>query len=273
MPQTDPERIAVVIEDDPDVSELLEALLIDSGFAVHCAFTGGDGIDLVNRFAPLITTLDVNMPGLDGFETLRRIRTTSDTRILMISARTEEIDVVQGLSMGADDFIAKPFRSREVRARIETILRRSAEFVPTTPPSAPAPPTPNAALSAAPTGDGWLGVGEVFVHVEKRHAQFQSERLPLTRSEFDLLATLCAANGRVCSKADLVLQMRGQAYLTTGLLDTDKRSLEVHVANLRRKLEQASMRATERPVIETVRSVGYRLSTAPTTSLPMLAHL
>ncbi len=117
-------RVAVVIEDEEDIRSLLSAVLAQAGFTVHGAANGQDGLDLVREHQPLVTTLDVNMPGMDGFETAKRIRSASATYIVMLSARTEEIDALQGLEAGADDYVAKPFRPRELRARIDAMLRR-----------------------------------------------------------------------------------------------------------------------------------------------------
>ena len=118
------ERVAVVIEDEEDIRSLLAAVLSQAGFTVHGAADGTEGLDLVRELQPLVTTLDVNMPGMDGFETAKRIRGISTTYIVMLSARTEEIDALQGLEAGADDYVAKPFRPRELRARIDAMLRR-----------------------------------------------------------------------------------------------------------------------------------------------------
>lgn len=117
-------RIAVVIEDDADIRHLLETVLTQGGFDVVTAGNGLDGIEAVRRFSPIVTTLDVNMPGMDGFEALRRIREFSETYVVMLTALVEEIDALHGLETGADDYITKPFRPRELRARIEAMLRR-----------------------------------------------------------------------------------------------------------------------------------------------------
>ncbi|TFC31585.1 response regulator transcription factor, partial [Cryobacterium sp. TMT1-3] len=123
------DRIAVVIEDDADVREVIAAILIEAGFEVLLAGTGAEGVELVRLHAPTLTTLDVNMPGMDGFETLKRIRLLSTRSIIMISARFDEVDVVRGLSAGADDFVAKPFRTGELRARIDAVLRRAPNVI------------------------------------------------------------------------------------------------------------------------------------------------
>ncbi|QEW02936.1 response regulator transcription factor [Microbacterium lushaniae] len=117
-------RVAVVIEDDADIRSLISTVLTGSGFDVHTASAGLDGIELVRELSPAVTTLDVSMPGIDGYETARRIRAFSDTRILMVTARADDGDMRRGREAGADDYIAKPFRPRDLRARIEELLRR-----------------------------------------------------------------------------------------------------------------------------------------------------
>ena len=247
------ERVAVVIEDDADIGEVLEAILIEAGFVVTIAGTGAAGVQLVRELNPTLTTLDVNMPGMDGFETLKRIRVLTDRSIIMISARFEEIDVVHGLSAGADDFVAKPFRTGELRARIDAVLRRRA---PSAVVSAPAGQR-MAVDEPEPAASGWLQHDGLRLNSERRLVEVDGASVVLTRSEFDLLASLLQPGNRVYTKAELVLELRGESYVTSGLvMDSDRRSLEVHVANVRKKIGRTST-GTER--IETVRGVGYRL--------------
>ena len=119
-----PTRVAVVIEDDADIRNLLEAILGQAGFACHTAATGVEGIEAIRLHQPILTTLDISLPGIDGFEVARQIRSFSSTYIIILSARDEEIDTLMGLDAGADDYLTKPFRPRELRARIEAMLRR-----------------------------------------------------------------------------------------------------------------------------------------------------
>jgi two-component system OmpR family response regulator len=238
------ERTAVVIDDDGDVREVIETILGEAGFTVTLAGTGAEGIDLVTALAPAITTLDVNMPGMDGFETLQHIREVSATRIIMISARFDETDVVRGLSAGADDFLAKPFRTGELRARIDAVVRRGPlELVP------------------APATISWLERDGLRLDPERRLVEADGRPVALTRSEFDLLAVLMQPGDRVHTKAELIHELRGGGYATVGYVTgADKRSLEVHVANVRKKLGRTASGGDR---IETVRGVGYRLTTGP----------
>ena len=115
-------NVAVIIEDDADIRSLIIAVLEQAGYVVHAASGGLEGIDLVARHEPAVTTLDVSMPGIDGFETARRIRAFSNTRILMVSARADETEEHAGRDAGADDYLTKPFRPRELRERVRLLL-------------------------------------------------------------------------------------------------------------------------------------------------------
>ena len=238
-------RVAVVIEDEEDIRSLLSTVLAQAGFEVHGAADGASGVDLVREHRPLVTTLDVNMPGMDGFETAKRIRAISPTYIVMLSARTEEIDALQGLEAGADDYVAKPFRPRELRARIDAMLRRPRHV--------------SADGDGASPPDGWLEHQGLRLNPDTRSGLVDDEPIDLTRSEFDILADLLAAGGRVRAKADLALMLHGDQYAVSDFVtDSDARAIEVHMANLRRKLGESP---TQPRWIETLRGVGYRLVT------------
>lgn len=246
----DQARIAVVIEDEDDIRSLLTDVLSQAGFVVHGASNGQEGLDLVEQHQPLVTTLDVSMPGMDGFETAKRIRTFSATYIVMLSARTEEIDALQGLEAGADDYVAKPFRPRELRARIDAMLRRPRHRLPSD-----APLDGSGGLEAATR---WLEHVGVRLNPDTRIVTVDGADLALTRSEFDILADLLASGRRVRGKSDLAIMLRGEHFTGAEYVsDSDARAIEVHVANLRRKLGESP---TNPRWIETVRGVGYRLT-------------
>jgi DNA-binding response OmpR family regulator len=244
----DQSRVAVVIEDEQDIRSLLSAVLSQAGFEVHGAPDGLTGIDLVREHRPLITTLDVNMPGMDGFETAKRIRAISTTYIVMLTARTEEIDALQGLEAGADDYVAKPFRPRELRARIDAMLRRPRHVA-----------APSAAdATAADSDPAWREHHGLRLNAQTRIITVDGVDVDLTRSEFDILADLLAAGRRVRGKSDLAIMLRGDQPAGVGFVsDSDARAIEVHVANLRRKLGESPAQPRW---IETVRGVGYRLT-------------
>lgn len=313
---SDPRRVAVVIEDDLDIRYLLEQVLTQAGFSTVSTGNGEDGVRAVLAHEPLVTTLDVSLPGIDGFEVARRIRSASNTYIVMISAMGDEIDVLQGLEAGADDYIVKPFRPRELRARLGAMLRRPRSVVDgsgTVPDGGQAGSTaqggvPDAAGSAGEDGaldaaglavteertpgpdaetsiaegvDGtragaaevdaagqtaaprdpsgsWVEHNGLALDPDARLAEVDGAAVDLTKTEFDLIATLLESRRRVRSKADLALALRNDAYVTTHYVgDADRRNVEVHMANLRRKLGDDPNAPR---FVVTVRGVGYRLT-------------
>ena len=238
---------AVVIDDDPDVRDLLVQVLSSAGFKVVAVDNGFDGVDAVFEHDPDITTLDVNMPGIDGFETARRIRERSNTYIVMITALTDETDAVLGFSVGADDVVTKPFRARELRARVLAAQRRRQPQETTTEP---------APVVVATSRNGVLvGNDGLVLHRSTHSVMLDGRPLTLTRTEFELLATLLEAAPEVRSKADLVGALRDHPGASTLVTDADERAIETHMTNLRRKLGDS---VTEPRFIETLRAVGYR---------------
>ncbi|MCK2026519.1 MULTISPECIES: response regulator transcription factor [Microbacterium] len=252
--------VAVIIEDDPGVQSLLEEVFLAAGFEVAVTGSGPEGLAAVERHQPVITTLDINLPGIDGFEVARRIRRVSDTFIIMLSALAEESDVVLGLTSGADEYLVKPFRPRELRARIEALLRRPRLPVATATqrPVAPAPP----AAATDTTVSTWRGRvhRDLSLDLDTRLVLVAQRPVELTPTEFDLLAALLESRRRVCSKAELARGLRGAPSGSADpVSEPDKRAIETHMANLRRKLGDSP---TEPRYIETVRGVGYRLTPA-----------
>jgi DNA-binding response OmpR family regulator len=256
-------RVAVVIEDDADIRNLLRAILAQGGFTCYTAETGDEGIEAVREHQPILTTLDISLPGIDGFEVARRIRAFSSTYVIMLSARDEEIDTLMGLDAGADDYLTKPFRPRELRARIEAMLRRYHL------PGLTEAGTPVGASASdhqrggAPVAEdeepGWLEHNGLRINEEMWLCDVDGAAVELTRSEFDLLLAIMQGARRVISKDSLALELRGE-YATTGYVsDSDRRAVEVHMANLRRKLNDP---VGSPRFIETVRGVGYRLADA-----------
>ncbi|MFD5276591.1 response regulator transcription factor [Pseudarthrobacter sp. NPDC058362] len=248
--------VAVVIEDDADVRNLLEGVLSQAGFEVHTASDGKAGVEVVREKDAHVVTLDVGLPDIDGFEVLRRIRHFSDAYVVMLTGRTEEPDLLSALNAGADDYIAKPFRPRELRARVAAMLRRPRHEVST---AAAVPATPAAAPREDPAVFRHNGL---VLNYRTRTVEVQGEPLNLTRSEFDLLHVLLRGRGAVCSRADLVRAVRGEFYdQDTYISEADERAVEVHVGNLRRKLKENQHSPRW---LQTVRGVGYRLAPART---------
>lgn len=239
------ERHAVIIEDDPEIADLLAAVLAQAGFRTHVALDGLSGLDMIREHEPMVTTLDVNLPGIDGFEVVRRVRSFSSTYVIMLSARRDEIDTLTGLNAGADDYVSKPFRPRELRARVEAMVRRRELEQQNTPTVQP----------AEPEAEDWLSHNGLRLHASMRLVEVDGNPIELTRTEFELLSAVMHANRRVIHKDDLAGFMRSDA--NGYVIDADRRSIESHMANLRRKLSDS---ATHPRFIETVRGVGYRLA-------------
>ncbi len=276
---------ALVVEDDDDVRQLLQEILAQAGFDVVAASSGREGAALARDRGPVVVTLDVNLPDIDGFEVLRRIRATTDAYVVMLTARAEETDTLLALQSGADDYMTKPFRPRELRARLAAMLRRPRVGQParTTQPAAPAAATPPAATAtpavpqpaarpaaqaagsappaspeAATRPPQLLAHNGLDLDPTTRTASLEGEPLDLTRSEFELLRALLKAGGRVLTRADLVRIARGDRFRVDAYVsEADERAVEVHIGNLRRKLRD-DPRAPRWLV--TVRGVGYRLA-------------
>lgn len=248
--------VAVVIEDDADVRNLLEGILRQAGFEVHTAADGREGVEVVRRNKAQVVTLDIGLPDIDGFEVLRRIRNFSDAYVVMLTGRTDEPDLLSALNAGADDYIAKPFRPRELRARVAAMLRRPRHEM-TGPPQAASWASPPAA-PATFTQAGVLQHNGLVLNSRTRSVAIGEQNLGLTRSEFDLLHTLLRGQGAVCTRSDLVRAVRGDLYEPDAFIsDADERAVEVHIGNLRRKLQEDPLSPRW---LQTVRGVGYRLA-------------
>ncbi|MCY0905690.1 response regulator transcription factor [Arthrobacter sp. H14-L1] len=288
----DSPRVAVIIEDDQDIRELIEVVLNQSGFEVHAVNRGAAGVEAVREFSPTIVTLDLGLPDIDGFEVARQIRLFSDSYIIMLTARAEELDTLMGLESGADDYLTKPFRPRELRARVSAMLRRprrgheptsaadsrTAEVpsdgtvdAPALSVNAVAFGTTAMAESAVMTSNGGsastgtltrdagnLLHNGLLLNGATRSAEVDGAELELTRTEFDLLHALMESGKMVRTKADLVRRLRDDDYDTGGYIsDADERTIEVHMGNLRRKLGDDPKAPRW---VKTIRGVGYRLA-------------
>jgi two-component system, OmpR family, alkaline phosphatase synthesis response regulator PhoP len=222
----------LVVDDEPNLVELIGDYLTREGFQALTAMDGVTALDLARAQQPDLIVLDVMLPGLDGVEVCRRLRQFSDAYVLMLTARAEEIDKLVGLAVGADDYMTKPFSPRELVARVKALLRR------------PRGQTGGDITSAAP-----LRIGDLVIDELRHEVALNGRPLSLTVREFALLLTLAQHPGRVFTRAQLLERVWGAEYY-------DDHVVDVHVANLRKKLE-AEAPATD--YIETVRGVGYRL--------------
>lgn len=222
----------LVVEDDPSISQLVASYLEQDGFVVDVAGDGEAGVDLARSLRPDVVVLDLMLPGIDGIEVCRRIRTFSDAYVIMLTARIEEIDRLIGLSVGADDYLGKPFSPRELVARIRAMLRRPR--------------------AADPGIEAIRRFGALQIDPVAREVQLDGRLLDLTRTEFDLLEVLSAHPRRVFARRLLLEEVWGGDWFG------DDHVVEVHMGNLRGKLDDDPQAPR---YIRTVRGVGYRMGT------------
>lgn len=239
----------LLLEDEPDIADTLVYALRSEGFEVMHVTLARDALALVSSASPDLAILDIGVPDGNGFDVCRAIRRESQLPVLFLTARTQEIDRVLGLELGADDYVGKPFSPREVCARVRAILRRSAGS-PAAGLSWPAPDAVAACPAPQPPGGSpalWLDEAAQRVRCGGRY-------LPLTRYEFLLLATLLRQPGRIYSRAELMTRVWADAP------DTADRTVDAHVKLLRAKLRAQGVSAD---VIQTHRHMGYSLQLAP----------
>ena len=218
----------LVIDDDPKLASLLVEYLGGRGLLVEQASNGQEGLDKRKTGSFDLVILDVMMPGMDGFETLKELRKESQIPVIMLTARTEDFDRIVGLELGADDYINKPFNPRELLARIHAILRRTQ--------------------NTQPTEESTIVVGNVRMEVTKRKVLVQDQDIELTATEFDILRVLLSNAGRVIARERLMELARGQEFAAFD------RSIDVHISNLRKKMGDSSKQSQ---IIKTIRGVGY----------------
>lgn len=224
-------RRVLVVDDNPKIVEVLAAYLAGEGFDVTTAADGPSALEAAAASRPDIALLDVMLPGIDGIELTRRFQREYDLPVILVTARTDEIDRLIGLEVGADDYISKPFSPREVVARVKAVLRRIGR-----------------AAEASPAGR--LRAGDLELDPAGRRALAGARELDLTRTEFDILATLMAHPGRVYTRRQLMEAAQGDAF------EGYERTIDAHVKNLRRKLGD-DPRAPR--YVQTVFGVGYKL--------------
>jgi two-component system, OmpR family, response regulator VicR len=220
----------LIVDDEQDIAASIQYVLTQEGFATLLAHDGLKAIQLFESEKPDLIILDLMMPGLDGYEVCRRVRSNDrKTPILMLTARTSEIDTVVGLELGANDYIAKPVRLRELVARVKAHLRET--------PGVPAT-TQN------------IRLGELSIDMESRTVAVASQTIDLTFKEFELLAALAKHPNRVFTRDQLFAQVWGSDFLG------ESRTVDVHIRYLREKLEENPSQPKH---ILTVRGVGYRI--------------
>jgi DNA-binding response OmpR family regulator len=233
----------LVVEDDVALCDLLRTHLEADGHTVVQAFNGPAALAAVEQYQPHLIVLDWMLPGMDGLAVCRRLRQTYLTPIIMLTARTEEVDQILGLEVGADDYISKPFSIRQVLARVRAILRRvelesQRSVAPDTHPPAPS--------SMSPGTFPPLVRGSLHIHLAERSVRLDGQEIDLTPKEYDLLVLLASHPGWVFKREILLQQIWGDDY------EGFDRTIDNHITRLRKKLGPAGEK------IETVWSVGYR---------------
>ncbi len=226
---------AMVVEDEPELAALVGSYLERDGFEVTLTHDGAEAVPLAREVDPDVIVLDLGLPGLDGVEVCRQIRTFSDAYVVMLTARSDEVDTLIGLSVGADDYMTKPFSPRELMARVQAMLRR---------------PRPLGHSAGAP--DAARTFGPLTIDPVGRDIWLDAEPVALTRTEFDLLATLSERPRMAFSRRQLIESVWGPAWVG------DEHLVDVHIGHLRHKLGDD---ATEGRFVRTVRGVGYRMGT------------
>ncbi len=230
-------RRVLLVDDDPHIRQLLAFAFDKAGMEVCEAADGEEALAEVARQTPDLVVLDINMPRMDGLEVCRRLRSSSEVPVLFLSSRDDEFDRVLGIELGADDYVVKPFSPREVVARANAIMRRSAPR--------------EVALAAEAQAKGLLSLD-----TEGWIARWDGAEVALTVSEFNLLKAMAGAPGRILSRDQLIDQLHGPGFAITD------RTIDSHIRNLRRKFAEAG----GHDVIETRAGVGYKLG--PCTGVP-----
>jgi DNA-binding response OmpR family regulator len=228
---------ALVVDDEVPLTQVLTSYLEREHFEVSVAHNGVDALALARETRPDLVVLDLGLPGIDGLEVCRVLRTFSDAYVVMLTARDAELDTIVGLSVGADDYVTKPFSPRELVARIRAMLRRPRDTA--------APHTAAVGTEAQPRVLAGLSID-----IDRREVLLDGEPVTLTRTEFDVLAELSSRPGVVFSRRQLLEAVWSDTWFG------DEHLVDVHVGNLRRKLGDTPGDA--RHVI-TVRGVGYRM--------------
>jgi len=222
-------REVLVVDDNEKIVEVLTAYLEQEGFAVRTASDGPSAVAEVERAVPDIALLDVMLPGIDGIELTKRFQKEHDLPVILITARSDEVDRLIGLEVGADDYVSKPFSPREVVARVRAVLRRT---------------------EGSRLGADTLQTGALSIDLERRAVSLDGVVVDLTRTEFDILAAMAAHPGRVYTRLQLLEIATGDTF------EGYERTIDAHVKNIRKKLGEDPKRPR---YVHTVFGVGYKV--------------
>jgi DNA-binding response OmpR family regulator len=222
----------LVVDDEPKIVDVVRDYLIAAGFTVTTATDGPSALDRARAQPPDLVVLDLGLPGIDGLDVARELHRRSPVPIIMLTARSDEVDRVLGLELGADDYLVKPFSPRELVARVRAVLRRTDA-------------SPAAAERTA------FSVGDVTIDTARRRVTVAGRDIELTATEFELVVHLARQPGRVFTRAQLLDVVHGVA------IDAYERAIDAHVKNIRRKLEPDPHRPR---LLLTVHGVGYRFA-------------
>jgi len=219
----------LIVDDEKKMVKILKTALDDEGYVTVEAYDGEAALERWRQERPDLVVLDVLMPRMDGFEFCRRVRETSDTPIIILSAKTDELDKLEGLGLGADDYMTKPFSPRELVARIRALLRRFE--------------------TRRDTAEQRIAIGPLVIDIEKHLVEIDGLEVSITPTEFGLLLVLAAHPERVFSRRELIESAQGEFF------DGYERTIDAHIGNMRKKL---ASNTGDWSFIETVYGVGYR---------------
>lgn len=230
-------KTILIVEDEPDIQELIRYHLEKEGFATVKASSGREALDIIERTHPDLVLLDLMLPVVSGLDVLKTIRFTwglSSLPVIIVSARTDEIDVITGLELGADNYLPKPFSPKVLVANVKALLRRAA-----------------ARQSGEEMENRHISVGELEIDQDRHEVFWKGNPVLLTASEFSLLALLASSPGRVYTRNQIISSIRGDDYPVT------ERSIDVQIASLRRKMGDGGS------AIKTVWGIGYSYQESP----------
>jgi len=221
----------LVVDDEPKITRLVGDYLDQAGFGVLIAHTGREALALAEGERPDLVVLDLGLPDIDGLDVLRRVRADSNVPVVILTARSDETDLVVGLELGADDYVVKPFGPKELIARVRALLRRVS----------------------LPDDDDVLHVGGCVIDLPKMRVERDGDAIDLTSTEFEIVAKLARTPGRVFTRGQLLESLHGVSF------ESYERAIDAHVKNIRRKLEPDPRRPE---YVLTVRGIGYKFTDA-----------